>query len=454
MRVVGIACVRDENDIIEPFVRHNLAWMAHLVVLDNGSSDGTREILQTLKDEGLSLDILDDPALGKYLSRRMTMLMREHAVGRCGADWVMPLDADEFVAPAGDGPLVPEWAGPESPVRLTWLSYVPDAEDDPAEVNPVVRIRHRLQDEPRDRIVKVFVPGQLAGRVGAVLEPGNHELSLDGRPCASVTQDRVCLAHFPIRSRGQFVAKTVLGHLQNLAVPFHHPRMGKHHRNCFELLQRDAGAFSGDFAAWLRRHGLYQFAPAAGTTTEPLAYRGGPLRYTRRADDGVRAWQVILDYADELARRYGLLKASLTEDQQVSVEHQLAIFAHFRTQLQRSDEHLHQERARCNQLQAQIAHFQELLGAADSRAAHFQELLRAADSRAAESRAVECRLRRSWTWRTGRLALLPARLLRRGWAACRRATAVLRRHRPAHAGQARGAGALPDGDTPSPRIAA
>lgn len=197
MRVVGIACVRDENDIIEPFVRHNLAWMAHLVVLDNGSSDGTREILQTLKDEGLSLDILDDPALGKYLSRRMTMLMREHAVGRCGADWVMPLDADEFVAPAGDGPLVPEWAGPESPVRLTWLSYVPDAEDDPAEVNPVVRIRHRLQDEPRDRIVKVFVPGQLAGRVGAVLEPGNHELSLDGRPCASVTQDRVCLAHFP-----------------------------------------------------------------------------------------------------------------------------------------------------------------------------------------------------------------------------------------------------------------
>jgi hypothetical protein len=445
MRVVGVACVRDEYDIIEAFVRHNLAWLAHLVVLDNGSGDGTREVLQALKDEGLSLDVLDDPSLGKYLSRRMTMLMRDHAVGRCGADWVVPLDADEFVAPAGEGPLVPEGVGPDSPVRLTWLSYVPDASDDPAEVNPVVRMRHRLRDEPRDRIVKVLVPGPLAGRPGAVLRPGNHELSLDDRVCASVFQDRVCLAHFPIRGRGQFVAKTVLGHLQNLAVPFHHPWAGRHHRHCFELLRRDAGALSADFPTWLRGHAVYQFAPATGTAADPLAYRGGPLRYTQPRNDVARACQVVLDYADELARRYGLLKASLTEDQQVSLEQQLAIFAYFRAQLQRSDEDVHQERARGDRLQAQVVHFQELLRTADARVAHYQEALRAADARfqgqlasfqgqlrAADARGAD--LRRSWTWRTGRLALFPARLLRRGWAACRRATAGLRGHRPPPAG--------------------
>jgi hypothetical protein len=68
--------------------------------------------LGSLKNEGLPLDILQDPTPGKYLSRRMTRLMREQAIGRYSADWVLPLDADEFVALADDRPLIPDdlWA--------------------------------------------------------------------------------------------------------------------------------------------------------------------------------------------------------------------------------------------------------------------------------------------------------------------------------------------------------
>lgn len=41
--------VRNENDVIESFVRHNLELMDEMHIIDHGSSDGTREILIQLK---------------------------------------------------------------------------------------------------------------------------------------------------------------------------------------------------------------------------------------------------------------------------------------------------------------------------------------------------------------------------------------------------------------------
>src|SRR5262249_25036579 len=95
-RLVAISTVKNEIDIVEAFVRHTMNFVDHLVVADNGSTDGTLEILRGLEAEGLPLTVSVDPSAGKYLSQRMTRLMRE-AVQRHAADWVVPLDADEFL---------------------------------------------------------------------------------------------------------------------------------------------------------------------------------------------------------------------------------------------------------------------------------------------------------------------------------------------------------------------
>ncbi len=80
MSVVGVSTVKDEADVVEWTLRHMADEVDSLVVADNGSRDGTREILAWLADE-LPLTVVDDPEVGYYQSRRITRLADEAAAG-------------------------------------------------------------------------------------------------------------------------------------------------------------------------------------------------------------------------------------------------------------------------------------------------------------------------------------------------------------------------------------
>ena len=61
MKVVMAIKVRNEADIIETNLRYHLALgVDHFIVTDNGSDDGTTEILQGFADEGV-LDLISEP---------------------------------------------------------------------------------------------------------------------------------------------------------------------------------------------------------------------------------------------------------------------------------------------------------------------------------------------------------------------------------------------------------
>ncbi len=95
----GVLVVRDEADIIRICVLHHLALgCERILVLDNGSTDGTTTVLRRLAAR-VPLSWTSDPG-AYHQGEFVTGLARE--ARRAEADWILPLDADEFwIAPRG-----------------------------------------------------------------------------------------------------------------------------------------------------------------------------------------------------------------------------------------------------------------------------------------------------------------------------------------------------------------
>jgi hypothetical protein len=240
--------VRNEADVIEAFVRHNLSIVDRLVIVDHGSFDGTPGILARLVSEGLPLRVVRDADPAYRQADSMTALARE-ALTRDAADFVFALDADEFLKVKSRGDL--EAALAEVPrgmhAVMHWLTYVPDAfDDDAAGIGPG-HLWWRVKTE-RQTLFKVIVNRSLLERPTDSIAMGNHSV-LSGveenappntppnvPPHARLRRDVVALAHCPVRSRAQLEAKIVIGHLAHLAARGADRRLGRHWRELYDEL--------------------------------------------------------------------------------------------------------------------------------------------------------------------------------------------------------------------------
>jgi len=159
MHVVCVCCYRNEADIIEPFVRQTAAYCEELILLDHGSTDESAEIVRALKQEGLRLHLLTDRTLGNIEADQTNRLLLL-AAHECAADWIVPIDADEFIIGATDKSFLPAaLPGTTTCLKLRSSSYYTHANDREDLLNPVERITHRLMEEAAD--MKVTVPGWL-----------------------------------------------------------------------------------------------------------------------------------------------------------------------------------------------------------------------------------------------------------------------------------------------------
>lgn len=199
MTVFAIAMAKDEVDVIASTVAHMAGQVDHVIVADNGSTDGTRDVLVHL-----GVEVVDDPDPAYYQSAKMTRLA--HLAGERGATWVVPFDADEiWYSPFADRiadlleEIQPQWL--VASARL--FDHVATGLDDQSDRDPVTRIRWRRPDP--------MLLAKVACRVrdDLVIEQGNHAASYRGG--ATVWPDQLVVRHFPYRSPAQFVRKALNG---------------------------------------------------------------------------------------------------------------------------------------------------------------------------------------------------------------------------------------------------
>jgi hypothetical protein len=224
VKIVGVAMVRNEADLIEVFVRHNLAFLDALVVVDHGSADATLPILQALAQERLPLRLLAN-ADARFLQAEVVTDVTRRLIEQGDADVVLPMDADEFVKTPSRAELERALAAIPSNAtgQLHWQNYVPDfAHPDPDPRRTIAGAR-RAESELHG-LFKVAVTQAFKAQPRAILTQGLHRVAPragapDHRfgPHARLRPESVAIAHLPLRSAEQYVVKVAVKKLGRLA---------------------------------------------------------------------------------------------------------------------------------------------------------------------------------------------------------------------------------------------
>jgi hypothetical protein len=202
MTVWAVGVVRDEADIIEATITRMLRQVDHALVADNGSVDGTDEILRSFDRVTVLLDPDPDFFVDEQQARRTTTLASLAA--QRGAHWVIPFDADEvWVGHDGRrlGDLLDDLPVDLRVARADMVNHVLTDRDPPGPDPPARMVYRRPEFHLRPKVACRTDPGLW-------IVNGNHRAMYPDAGETRRVDGLLLVHHFPVRSAAQFVRKT------------------------------------------------------------------------------------------------------------------------------------------------------------------------------------------------------------------------------------------------------
>jgi len=232
--------IKNEADIIESYLRYHLHIFDGIVILDNGSTDRTMEIISLMQKEGLPIEVKEDDSLAFAQGDKTTELI-DYTFKHFAPDLIFPLDVDEFLtAPAS----------PENPRRLIdrlqtgkKIYYLEqDYTYFPVHINEkelFIPRRITYASPIKDYWPKVVVSREIWESYSPVISGGNHDLLFDKGDLEQEILAPLKIRHFPYRSLEQAKSKIAVGWINTLASYSYNVGHNYHWQALFEIIKHN-----------------------------------------------------------------------------------------------------------------------------------------------------------------------------------------------------------------------
>ncbi len=240
----AVSMVRNEEDIIESFCRYTLQYCDGLLIRDDNSVDHTGWIIKQLITEGLQIVPFETPLsgtsdFGRYQFDVFNDLARM-AFEERGADWVIPLDADEFL-------FCPDYSDPRVEIekldesvdyRIYSRTYIFEEPPSDRSVFMPYQFQSFLRNPKEKRMVKTLLSRKLYFGSRAKISIGHHHIEFDADPHPNTELSASLLsAHYPFRSVEQMLAKVIIGEL-NYKASLNRNNCGLHWNIMYDAIKK------------------------------------------------------------------------------------------------------------------------------------------------------------------------------------------------------------------------
>ena len=258
-KIFSISMVKNEMDVIESFIRYHINIFDGMIILDNGSTDNTLKILSFLKNEGLPIYIFEDDNREYNQAIKMNYLLLK-AINEFKADIIVPLDADEFLTSSNSGNprKMLEEMKPSTFYMVKWKTYIPDFDKNKNEKFIPAKITFARENK-LDKHYKVIIPQELVKNYDAKLIKGNHDIIYDKKYKELIKKffiTELNLAHFPVRSKEQFISKISLSWLNSLCDINRAENQSWHLKKMFNNLKKNKKIENKDVINYAKTYAL------------------------------------------------------------------------------------------------------------------------------------------------------------------------------------------------------
>ncbi len=305
MKLAVVSVVRNEMDVIRPFLSHLAALFDYAVLLDHRCTDGTGALLEAACHgrAGWRCWRVESPG---HHQRLFAGFATKHVFETTDATIVFYLDADEFLDVPDRAALEAAIAIPEgarTAFSFAWRDAVPAQLDQPRlQLGDAIWVR-----DGADPFVKVAIPRALYRATAGAAGPSSGAHTVEPGDGGPVHYQHVGhILHLPLRSPTQMRRKILAGVLSVLAMQ---DRQAHESTHWFQALSRIADG-GGDVSDLLHLASPYGYAP---TDWDNLSAADLPrLGFTRRALD-VAAQELVLPEAPGTPDDWQIMAAVLRD---------------------------------------------------------------------------------------------------------------------------------------------